>query len=193
MKTDKSGETVMHPHDALPPPYPSGRTVLRLVNEAITQLGVHDFDLFHVDAHERSITHKLAEHLQRLFPYWHVDCEYNRDDDEAKRLGQEYEHAKDKYEPLKPYDTEAKTVYLDIIVHRRCTHQNLLVIEAKKESSRCSTSVDENKLRCFTRRCGHFRYRYGLLLTFGRTADETPCQRWFIDGEERCTACIRKL
>jgi hypothetical protein len=41
-------------------------------------------DLFAVDAYlltenlsERCITHKLAEHLQRRFENYHVDCEYN--------------------------------------------------------------------------------------------------------------------
>ena len=57
-----------------PPP----EDVKRRVIAAICALYRHDRELLDVDANERSITHKLAEHLQREFPEWHVDCEYNR-------------------------------------------------------------------------------------------------------------------
>ena len=57
-----------------PPP----EDVKRRVIAAICALYRHDRELLDVDANERSITHKLAEHLQRKFPGWHVDCEYNR-------------------------------------------------------------------------------------------------------------------
>ena len=79
-----------------PPP----EDVKRRVIAAICALYRHDRELLDVDANERSITHKLAEHLQREFPGWHVDCEYNRVGREPRRL-------------------EAKTVFPDIIVHRR--------------------------------------------------------------------------
>lgn len=35
---------------------------------------------------ERSITHKLAEHLQNLFFEWNVDCEFNRNLDLPKEI-----------------------------------------------------------------------------------------------------------
>ncbi len=175
------------------PQYPSGEEVAERVDEALGRFLNNDQDLIHVDANERSITHKLGEHLQKVFPDWDVDCEYNRDGDQIKRLRREYECSQAKYKCLEPDDVEAKTVYPDIIVHRRCTSHNLLVIEAKKRCHPDSMSIDEDKLKRFTSRCGQFGYRYGLLLIFGDTATDVPCQRWFIDGEERCTACIRKM
>lgn len=36
-----------------------------------------DRDLLVMDVNERSISHKLAEHLAREFDEWDVDCEYN--------------------------------------------------------------------------------------------------------------------
>jgi len=173
--------------------YPSGEEVWKRVDIALKQFGTIDQDLIHVNVNERSITHRLAEHLQNVFPCWHVDCEYNRKGDDIKRWRDEYQQWEVRHECLQPYDTEAKTVYPDIIVHRRRTSHNLLVIEAKKRCQRDSTPIDEHKLKCFTSRCGHFQYRYGLLLILGDTADEAPCQRWFIDGEERCIGYIRKL
>ena len=175
------------------PQYPSGEEVSERVDEALKQFLKNDRDLIHVDANERSITHKLGEHLQKVFPGWDVDCEYNRDGEQPKRLRSELEAKGAKHEGLEPDDTEAKTVYPDIIVHRRCTSHNLLVIEAKKRCHLDSTSIDEHKLKRFTSRCGQFGYRYGLLLIFGDTVDEVPRQRWLSDGEERCTACIGRM
>lgn len=60
---------------------------------------------------------RLAE---RVHEAWTVDCEYNRDGTEPKRLGH-----------LELYpdseDDEAKTVFPDVIVHRRGTRKNYLV------------------------------------------------------------------
>lgn len=39
------------------------------------------------DTSERSITHKLAEHIQLLMQGWNVDCEYNKYGRDVKRLG----------------------------------------------------------------------------------------------------------
>ena len=37
-----------------------------------------DKDLLDINVNERTITHKLAEYLQKHFPEFNVDCEYNR-------------------------------------------------------------------------------------------------------------------
>jgi len=124
---------------------------------AICALYRHDCELLAVDANERSITHKLAEHLQREFPEWHVDCEYNRVGCETKRLRRRINIGTPKLD-----DLEAKTVFPDIIVHRRMTDENLLVMEVKKASGRDNTG-DIEKLELFTND-PKYRYEYGLLL-----------------------------
>ena len=53
---------------------------------AIARLLKHDDHLLFNDVNERSITHKLGEHLQSLLPDFDVDCEYNRNHNVAKRL-----------------------------------------------------------------------------------------------------------
>ncbi len=55
--------------------YPSFEEVLQKVTTAIINLYRSDQELLEVDANERSITHKLAEHIQKEFPEWNVDCE----------------------------------------------------------------------------------------------------------------------
>jgi hypothetical protein len=38
------------------------------------------------DVNERSVTHRLAGYVQTQFRGWDVDCEYNRNYDDPKRL-----------------------------------------------------------------------------------------------------------
>lgn len=137
---------------------------------------------------ERSITHKLGEHYQYLFPAWNVDCEYNRNLGDEKKvlidpklllsqmantlegnfyrdnsnqsfLGEEVFSRQEimnlEKQLRKPEfglneDLEIisfifkltngksieKTIYPDIIVHKRGTSNNYIVIEAKKTSNK---------------------------------------------------------
>jgi len=114
---------------------------IRIVS-ALFDLYRHDHELFDSEANERSITHKLAEYLQRQFPVWQVDCEYNRRMNETKKIGR-------------------KRVFPDIIVHKRRTNDNLLVIEVKKGEIDCTKDI--NKLRGFLS-SPNYLYRYGLFL-----------------------------
>ncbi|MFZ6019203.1 MAG: hypothetical protein ACOYXO_06275, partial [Chloroflexota bacterium] len=110
----------------------------------------------------RSLTHKLAEYLQDEFPVWHVDCEYNRRHDQVKRL--HFEGG-----DINPNDTEYRTIVPDMIVHRRRTDQNLIVLEVKKAGGIVETH-DIEKLRAFTRD-SQYRYHMGLFLRIGAISD----------------------
>ena len=116
-----------------------------------------DSFLFEKNVNERSISHKLAEYLQQQFPEWHVDCEYNRNFDEPKKL----EIPKDE---VNWDDTEAKTVFPDIIIHHRYTNDNLLIIEIKKSNSNVDRIFDKNKLESFGKL--YHSYDFGLFLEF---------------------------
>lgn len=137
------------------PSYPSSDDVKRRIITAVSMLYRHDRELLAVDANERSVTHKLAEYLQREFPCWHVDCEYNRRGAEVKRLSVNFRQ-------LRPDYLEAKTVFPDIIIHRRGTDLNLVVLEIKKSAGSDHTS-DIEKLKAFTAR-SEYQYIYGLFL-----------------------------
>src|SRR2546426_6667034 len=127
--------------------------VQRLVGNALTRLFHDDSGLFETNVNERSITHKLAEYLQQEFADWNVDCEYNRNLDEMKRLsvpktGIEWD------------DLESKTVFPDIIVHKRGAKKNLLVIEVKKSNSTVPDTFDKIKLNALLRE--PFNYKFAL-------------------------------
>ena len=151
------------------PDYPSKNEIKRRIITAICMLYRHDSELLDVNASERSITHKLAEHLSGEFPSWHVDCEYNRHGSDVKRLSFEFDK-------LEPCDLEAKTVFPDIIVHHRQTDDNLLVIEMKKNGN--DTTKDEDKLKAFTG--PEYDYFLGLLLVLKESDFE---MQWFAEGE----------
>ena len=117
------------------------------IGVAITALLKNDLFLLRNDSDEWSISHKFAEYLQRQFPDWHVDVEYNRDKDQVKVLGDE-------------------NVRPDIIVHIRDTDSNLLVIEVKKSNNLDLIDDDRKRLRLFTSQKEKYRYQFGALVIF---------------------------
>ncbi|MFZ5808046.1 MAG: hypothetical protein ACOY16_02090 [Chloroflexota bacterium] len=144
---------------------------------AICNLYQRDPELIQENVNERSITHKLAEYLQDEFPEWHVDCEYNRRGNQVKRLSIENWN-------VSPEDTEAKTVFPDIIVHKRLTNQNLIILEVKKVRGNENTH-DIDKLCAFTRD-PNYSYCLGLFLRIGLEPNPITDSelRVFIEGEE---------
>jgi hypothetical protein len=139
---------------------------------AINILLERDSFLLQNNVNERSISHKLAEYLQTRFESWNVDCEYNRSHNVRKEL-----HVTDEARSLD--DTEAKTVFPDIIIHIRNTSNNLLVIEIKKTTSSENAAFDKRKLAAFVRH--PFSYKYGLFIRFttGQRDVSTYELEWF--------------
>jgi hypothetical protein len=97
---------------------------------------------------ERSIVFRFAHYLQNLmdetgaFNDFVLDCEYNRDGAEGKKL------------PSFPNGT-----YPDIIIHQRGTNDgNLAVIEVKTYWNK-DTTIDESKLREFTDAKGKYKFQ----------------------------------
>lgn len=139
-----------------------------LVKKAIADLK-SDEALFRFHLNERSITHRLALHLEKPFSGWNVDCEYSRigkDPHNYKRL------LLPKTEGVTHFDTDGSRVYPDIVIHHRGKNtpkDNLLIIEVKTKWSRVPDKQDFRKLAAFT---GQYpleqwvTYRYGLFLKF---------------------------
>jgi hypothetical protein len=128
------------------------------VDEALGDLVDQDRHLLISDVNERSITHKLAIYLSNQFPEWDVDCEYNRNGEDTKLL-EDDDRFKELFEivegNMRPDDSNARTVYPDIIVHRRGTDENLIVIELKKSTNPKSKDDDIEKLRRLRHQLGY--------------------------------------
>ena len=134
------------------------------LRKAIRTLYERDRHLLSVDANERAITHRLAVYLEQLFAGWDVDCEYNRVGADPKRIDDFEDHLRGVNTNEDPArDTHGKTVFPDIIVHMRDTLDNLLVVEAKKQSSRIPDDIDRMKIRMYME-SAHLQYRFGALV-----------------------------
>ncbi len=130
--------------------------------------------LLKVNANERSITHRLAVHLGSVFQGWHVDCEYNRDGHDPenwKRLLLSPECTS------RANSDEGSQVYPDIIVHRRGSQCNLLVIEAKNSTNRTPRNCDLEKLQEYKKQ---LHYKYALFVEFltKTTQPGIKCTEW---------------
>jgi hypothetical protein len=125
-----------------------------IIQSAIDHLLERDAMLFQNDVAERAITHRLANYLQEQFAEWDVDCEYNRNLNDVKRLK----------EICNPTNNEnGASVFPDIIIHKRMTDNNFIVIEVKKTTNTTPDDCDMQKLEAFRNELG---YKHGLFIRF---------------------------
>lgn len=154
------------------------------VRKSLYLLWDNDKYLLSIGASERSITHRLAIYLEKEFRGLNVDCEYNREGDEPKR----YREIVDQINKagINADDTEAKTSFPDIIVHKRGNNKdNLLVIEVKKYRGN-HTGIDEkdkSKLEALTT-VNQLNYKYGIALQIPVNGESTISILWFAQGKE---------
>ncbi len=155
----------------------------RIVNCSLQKLRKSDRHLLDINVNERTITHKLAEYLQQHFPDFNVDCEFNRYRNYIKRIRNEKDRTKDianlsieKLAELIWENTNADTLYPDIIVHSRGNdNNNILVIEVKKSSNSADGEFDKKKIKQLMQR--PFNYKFGLFLRI-KLDDENDDLEW---------------
>lgn len=136
------------------------RETAERVIAAVDLLLQEDSYLFKIGVGERALSHRLAVYLEAKFDEWHVDCEYDRDGIDPKRIVGGSGNDAD----------EGSRVLPDIVVHRRGPGPNLLVLELKKSSNRESDDRDFAKLRAYT---GQLGYTHGVFIRF-LVSVETP-------------------
>lgn len=169
------------------------------LDEATEDLKKNDEPLLMHNVNERSITHKLAEYLQKHLPEYNVDCEYNRNTDQGskkiKRLSLKLEEIIEesgvgiKSKIINNSEYYETSVYPDIIVHKRGeNHNNLLIIEVKKSSAnKDAYNYDCEKLKAYTDNSegNSLKYFYGVLIEIETGNNCTvKCDKWFKNGEE---------
>jgi len=147
--------------------------VARRVINAVEMLLKCDADLFHVNAAERSISHRLAVYVESEFNGWHVDCEYNRSGGAAKVIPPGSGND----------DDEGSRVLPDIVVHRRLERKNHLVFEIKKTSNRDPDKSDIEKLKAY---CTHLSYEHAVFIRFAVNLSDSDVDRaGFVPGVEK--------
>ncbi len=99
--------------------------------------------------HEVALCHRLAVHLENSdkFTGYSIDCEYNRDEQATKR------------------NLEREIFRPDIIVHIRGSNENnLIMIEAKKDTCRSEEQAAEKKR--LRRNANKYGYKYAFMVVF---------------------------
>ena len=145
----------------------------KILENALKKLREFDFQLLEIDVNERTISHKLAEHIQEKIQDLSVDCEYNRYQRLVKKL--QIPHG-----DISMEDIDAKTIYPDIVIHKRNTdNDNLLVIEIKKSTNNQSHDFDICKIKALTTE--PYNYKFGLFLEIN-TTEGSDCLKWYKEG-----------
>jgi len=146
-----------------------------IVKQCVEQLNINERDIIRNNISERTITHKLAEYLQRNFPPTiSVDVEYNRNIE----LGEK----KPKYYQDEKYGMP------DIIVHQRLSNEhNILIIEIKKQNNKIikDREKDFEKLEAFTTSTNAEGYNFQLGLFLDIPIDNGEYKyTWYKDGHQ---------
>lgn len=140
-----------------------------LVKGALNDLIEHDYYLLASSAHERSLTHKLGEHLQKRTSY-DVDCEYNRQAYNPKMLN-------------------GKLILPDIIVHKRGTNENIVEIEAKRRANNRTAAAkkDIERLKKLTDSSSGYGYKVAYFIDFNHRGNVSYCSTvpQLVDGSSR--------
>lgn len=140
--------------------------LIQKVRICIDLFYANDFDLIQNNLHEESIGAQLKSYLNKEFPGYSVDCNYNR-------------HITDKKRGL-----NQKLFRPDIVVHKRKTDEfNLIYFELKTEKNKEDRQLDIDKIIYATLQGGKFEYGLGIFVDF--TVDKANIKiRYFVDGEE---------
>jgi len=136
------------------------QTELNKLVIALKEFYGHETYILEKDLGERALTHRLAVHVERQFPGWEVDCEYNRLGERMLRLP--------KGTIVSTDDALGKSVFPDILVHQRDIPNNLLAIEIRKASNHQPVEHDQHKLKGLTDPHLWFAYAIGVLLTLAK-------------------------
>jgi hypothetical protein len=137
------------------------QTELNKLVTALQEFYAHEAFLLEKDLGERALTHRFAVHLEKQYPGWQIDCDYNRLGERTLRLPRGTIVSTD--------DALGKTIFPDVVVHQRAIPNNLLAVEIRKASNHQSLEHDQQKLKAMTDPHVWFAYWIGVLLTLAKT------------------------
>jgi hypothetical protein len=138
-----------------------------LLNKSLRKLYNLDKELLEqkFNINERTVMHRLAVYIEEEFPDYDVDCEYNRMVDPTGNITDGDYWAKtinlEVDEFISGEDDEAKTVFPDIIIHRRRQPVNYVVIELKVKWKNSLKAFDLRKLSAYKK---DLHYQFAILI-----------------------------
>ena len=187
------------------PARPTEDVILERFRLALAELWAGDRVLIERQLNDATVAHRLAVYLERQFPGFHTDCQYNRN---SRVLEDTYDFpymSRTRQRDLRrnllrqglsepEADAAAGAVahaYPGIIVHLRENNDfNLLVVEVQIRGTRQGWSGEgdaKDKLRRYTLQGaeGQFRYALGLYVELGvnEQGEEVSVVEVYRDGE----------
>jgi hypothetical protein len=136
------------------------QTELNKLVAALQEFYAQEAFLLDKDAGERALTHRLAVYLEKQYPGWQVDCDYNRLGERMLRLPHGTIVSTD--------DALGKSIFPDIVVHQRAVPDNLLAVEVRKATNHQPIEHDQQKLKAMTDPLVWFAWGIGVLLTLAK-------------------------
>ena len=162
-------------------------SLIACVKEAVDLFLRETPNLLDFNAHEQSMSHRIAFYLERRFADLNVDCEYNKHLSGAKELivqENRYKHCScASCHKRTAQHTEMAEVFFrpDIVVHERGSDsQNLVAIEIKKKDY---CLFDQAKLMALTKLDGEYHYKLGVFACF---PNGSPEYAFYADGAQLC-------
>lgn len=146
--------------------------ILKRLDDSITSVLENEFDILARGLNELNLTGHLTKYLTPHFEELTVDPEYNGDKLKGNdRKALDIARNRMIEVGIPPNETENYQLTPDIIIHQRNTNDNnLVVIEAKKDSnSKKRKDFDLLKLEHMTIDYfgNHYNYRIGVAIVFG--------------------------
>lgn len=150
-------------------------TVLNNISVMLDKLYERDSFLLtkELNITERAITHRMGLYLQQIFSdEVDVDCEYNR---MGLYANGELSYTEGDYfaktvclskGSVSDDDTEGSRVFPDIIVHKRGTAQNYVIIEVKIQWKNGKSEHDFQKLAAYK---SDLKYQYAFYIELNET------------------------
>jgi len=165
------------------------------IRNSLNLLLEKDLYLITNDLNERTVCSKLSQYIFNEFSNWDIDIEFNRMHELEKKIYVSKNKINLKNIANKflknSQDNEDElfqlVVITDIIIHKRNTNDNLLVIEVKKKKNvrKINKEFDYFKLDNFVDRNGNLNYKYGLYLEINSEIkngkfDDYFKMKWFV-------------
>lgn len=146
--------------------------ILKKLDEAVDLVLVNEFNILERGLNELNLTGHLTKYLTPLFEGLTVDPEYNGDRlKENDRKAIDIARSRMANIGIKLNERNNYQLTPDVIIHERNTNEsNLVVIEAKKDSSpQKKKDFDLLKLEHMTIDYlgNHYNYRLGVAIVFG--------------------------
>lgn len=168
--------------------------IIHGIDAGINDFLMNDSYLIINNLNERTITHRLAISISKYFENFDVDCEYNGNivgeggKKRIKLLKEELaiRNLLTRHENELESEIIERSVFPDIIIHKRGTRDNLCIIEVKKSNSKVDFEYDHLKLSMYTRPDfgNTLNYQLGIFIEFIISDYPSFELSYFKDGEQ---------